>query len=139
MRIGIDKTKVPAEQAPESARALAKLLDIDTKAYVKAVSQAGPKAFVEALVLRDEDTRTISQAAVEKIPGAVGLADERPLAPTRDFATEILGRVGPATAEIVEKSGGTDQARRPGRPVGTPGALRRDARGDARDGRGGGG
>ncbi len=110
MRIGIDKTKVPAEQAPESARALAKLLDIDTKAYVKAVSQAGPKAFVEALVLRDEDTRTISQAAVEKIPGAVGLAEERPLAPTRDFATEILGRVGPATAEIVEKSGGTVRA-----------------------------
>ncbi|HYN57405.1 MAG TPA: penicillin-binding transpeptidase domain-containing protein, partial [Motilibacterales bacterium] len=106
MRIGIDKTKVPAEQAPESARDLAELLDIDTKAYVKAVSGAGAKAFVEALVLRDEDTSGISQAEVEEIPGAVGLADQRPLAPTRDFATEILGRVGPATAEIVEKSGG---------------------------------
>ena len=106
MRLGIDKTKIPAEQAEDSARDLAELLDIDTTDYVKAVSQAGPKAFVEALVLRNEDTSGISQAEVEEIPGAVGLADERPLAPTRDFATEILGRVGPATAEIVEKSGG---------------------------------
>jgi cell division protein FtsI/penicillin-binding protein 2 len=122
MRLGIDKTRVSAEQAPESARDLAELLDIDTEAYVKAVSQAGPKAFVEALVVRDEDTRGISQSAVEEITGAVGLAGERPLAPTRDFATEILGRVGPATAEIVEKSGGTI---RPGDQVGLSGLQAR--------------
>ena len=107
MRIGIDKTKVPAGQAADSARDLAELLDIDSSAYVKAVTQAGPKAFVEALVLRDEDTSGLSPTEVEAIPGAVGIADERPLAPTRDFATAILGRVGPATAEIVEKSGGS--------------------------------
>lgn len=110
MRIGIDKTKVPADQAADSARDLAELLDIDSTAYVKAVTQAGPKAFVEALVLRDEDTSGLSPSDVEAIPGAVGIADERPLAPTRDFATAILGRVGPATAEIVEKSGGSIRA-----------------------------
>jgi cell division protein FtsI/penicillin-binding protein 2 len=110
MRLGIDKTKVPAKEAADSARALAELLDIDATAYVKAVSQAGPKAFVEALVLRNEDTEDLSQEAVEAIPGAVGLATERPLAPTRDFANEILGRVGPATAEIIEKSGGSVRA-----------------------------
>ena len=110
LRIGIDKTKVPAEEAAESARDLAELLDIDPTAYAKAVKAAGPKAFVEALVLRDEDTTDLSQAAVEAIPGAVGLAEERPLAPTRDFASEILGRVGPATAEIVEKSEGSVRA-----------------------------
>ena len=110
LRIGIDKTKVPADEAADSARDLAELLDIDPGAYVKAVKAAGPKAFVEALVLRDEDTKELSQAAVEAIPGAVGLAEERPLAPTRDFASEILGRVGPATAEIVEKSGGSVRA-----------------------------
>jgi cell division protein FtsI/penicillin-binding protein 2 len=110
MRLGIDKTKVPADEAADSARALAELLDIDVKAYVKAVTQAGPKAFVEALVLREDDTEKLSQEAVEAIPGAVGLADERPLAPTRDFANEILGRVGPATAEIIEKSGGRVRA-----------------------------
>ncbi len=110
MRLGIDKTKVPTGQAADSARELAELLDIDADAYVKAVTQAGPKAFVEALVLRDEDTEGLSQAAVEAIPGAVGLAAERPLAPTRGFANEILGRVGPATAEIIEESGGAVRA-----------------------------
>ncbi len=110
MRIGIDKTRVPAEEAAESARALATLLDIDPKAYTRAVTQAGPKAFVEALVLRDEDAAEISQSAVEAIPGAIGLAGELPLAPTRDFATEILGRVGPATAEIVAASDGAIRA-----------------------------
>ena len=122
MRIGIDKTKVPAADAEESARALATLLDIDPKAYAKAVTQAGPKAFVEAIVLRDEDARELSQAAVEAIPGAVGLADERPLGPTRDFATEILGRVGPATAEIVEASDGRV---RPGDQAGLSGLQAR--------------
>ena len=110
MRIGIDKTKVPADEAADSARDLAELLDIDPGPYAKAVKAAGPKAFVEALVLRDDDTKDLSREAVEAIPGAVGLAGERPLAPTRDFASEILGRVGPATAEIVEKSGGSVRA-----------------------------
>jgi cell division protein FtsI/penicillin-binding protein 2 len=122
MRLGIDKTKVPADEAADSARALAELLDIDAKAYEKAVKAAGPKAFVEALVLRDKDTKALSQEAVESIPGAVGLADERPLAPTRDFAGEILGRVGPATAEIVEKSGGSVK---PGDQVGLSGLQAR--------------
>ena len=122
MRLGIDKTKVPADEAADSARALAELLDIDAKAYEKAVKAAGPKAFVEALVLRDKDTKALSQEAVEAIPGAVGLADERPLAPTRDFAGEILGRVGPATAEIVEKSGGSVK---PGDQVGLSGLQAR--------------
>ena len=100
----------------------------------KAVKAAGPKAFVEALVLRNDDAQELSQAAVEAIPGAVGIAEERPLAPTRDFASEILGRVGPATAEIVEKSGGSVragdqvglsglQARYDDRLGGTPGVV----------------
>ncbi len=122
MRIGIDRTKVPADEAEASARALAKVLDIDPKSYARAVTKAGPKAFVEALVLRDEDAGEISQEAVEAIPGAVGLAGELPLAPTRDFATEILGRVGPATAEIVEASEGSV---RPGDQVGLSGLQAR--------------
>lgn len=122
MRIGIDKTKVPAEDAAQSARDLAELLEIDPKAYAKAVTQAGPKAFVEALVLRAEDSSEISQADVEAIPGAIGLAGELPLAPTRDFAAEILGRVGAATAEIVEASDGRV---RPGDQVGLSGLQAR--------------
>lgn len=122
MRIGIDKTRVPAEDVPASARALATLVDIDRDAYIKTVEQAGPKAFVEAVVLREADAAELGQAAVEAIPGAIGVADELPLAPTRDFATEILGRVGPATAQVVEESEG---AVLPGEQVGLSGLQAR--------------
>ena len=37
VRFGIDKTRVPAEQATESARALALLLDVDPAAYATRV------------------------------------------------------------------------------------------------------
>ncbi len=122
MRVGIDKTKVPAEDAAASARALADLVGIDPQAYADAVEKAGPKAFVEAIVLREADAAEIGQAAVEAIPGAVGKADELPLAPTRDFAPEILGRVGPATAEVIEESGGVVL---PGEEVGLSGLQAR--------------
>ncbi len=110
VRFGIDKTRVPAEQATESARALALLLDVDPAAYATRVEQAGPKAFVEALTLRAPDAKELDSSAVAAIPGAVGLADEVALAPTRDFAAAILGRAGPATAEIIEESDGTVRA-----------------------------
>ena len=45
-----------------------------------------------------------------------------PLAPTREFAAAILGRVGPATAEIVKKSEGAVQ---PGDEVGLSGLQSR--------------
>ncbi len=122
MRIGIDRTRVPAEEAAGSARALARLVGIDPDTYAARVKKAGPKAFVEAVVLRAADADEIGQAAVEAIPGAIGIADELPLAPTRDFAAEILGRVGPATAEIIEGSGGSVL---PGEQVGLSGLQAR--------------
>jgi cell division protein FtsI/penicillin-binding protein 2 len=109
MRIGIDKTRVPAAQAAASARALAELLDIDADDYEAAVKKAGAKAFVVALVLREAEAAELRQA-VEEIPGAVGLADELPLPPTRGFAAALLGGVGEATAEIVAESGGRIRA-----------------------------
>jgi cell division protein FtsI/penicillin-binding protein 2 len=122
MRIGIDKTRVPAEEAPDSARALATLVGIDPDGYAETVEKAGPRAFVEAVVLREADAEAIGQAAVEAIPGAIGIADELPLAPTRDFATEILGRVGPATAQVIEESEGSVL---PGEQVGLSGLQAR--------------
>ena len=110
VRFGIDKTRVPKEQASASARALAALLGIDPAGFAKRVEQAGPKAFVEALVLRAAAAKEVDTSAVAAIPGAVGLDDEVALPPTRDFAAAILGRAGPATAEIIDASGGTVRA-----------------------------
>lgn len=106
VRFGIDKTQVPDGRAAASARRLADLLDVDASSFAERVAAAGDKAFVEALVLRKEDVTPQVGGGYSEIAGARGIADEMPLAPTRDFARPILGSVGPVTAEMVEESAG---------------------------------
>lgn len=108
VRFGIDKTRIPAAQAVPGARRLARMLDVEEAPYARRVAKSGPRAFVEALVVREADAAGIG--SVEHIPGAVGISDEIPLAPTRDFAAPLLGDVGPVTAEMVEKSEGELEA-----------------------------
>lgn len=110
VRIGIDKTAVPAAEQDASAKKLAKLVDIDADSYAARVAAAGAKAFVEAIVLRDDSERTVTNEAVRAIEGALLKTDMLPLAPTRAFARPILGTVGEATAEIVEQSKGSIKA-----------------------------
>jgi cell division protein FtsI/penicillin-binding protein 2 len=106
VRFGIDRAQVAAAAAPESARRLAQVLDIDAPAYVKQVTKAGPKAFVQALVLRRPAVGSALLGKVTGIPGARAISDHVPLAPSREFAAAILGTVGPATKEIIDKSDG---------------------------------
>ena len=106
VRLGIDKTQVKAAEAVASAREVAAFLDIDAADLAKRVEAAGDKAWVEALVLRQEDVPARLGDTFDAIPGAGVLADEIPLAPTREFARPILGTVGPVTAEIIEESKG---------------------------------
>ncbi|OFI36558.1 penicillin-binding protein [Arthrobacter sp. SW1] len=109
MRVGIDKTKVDAAKVDSSARALAKLAGLDVEAYAKQAAASGPQAFVEGIVLRGF-TAEITEAKLKAIPGAVALPDTMPLAPTRTFARPILGSVGQASAEQIEKSKGALKA-----------------------------
>ncbi|MFC4615926.1 penicillin-binding transpeptidase domain-containing protein [Cellulomonas algicola] len=104
-RVGVDKTLVDAAGQDAAARALGAALALDVEAYVQRVAAAGPKAFVEAIVVRDGDPQYDVDALVAT-PGVRAVADTIPLAPTRRFARPILGTVGSATAEIVEKSEG---------------------------------
>ncbi|WP_253465252.1 penicillin-binding transpeptidase domain-containing protein [Paenarthrobacter sp. A20] len=108
-RVGIDKTKVPAEQADASARAMAALLGLDAEEYAKQVAASGPQAFVEGLVLRAY-TADITEARIKAIPGGVSILDSMALAPTRTFARALLGSVGQASAEQIEKSNGVLRA-----------------------------
>ena len=125
VRIGIDKTKVPAEQAGTSARALAALINIDPEAYAKRVESAGAQAFVLGLVVRSDADGTLSDAQLGAVAGAVQLESTLSLGPTRTFGQPLLGVVGEATAEIVEKSKGSVKA---GDVVGLSGlALRYDS------------
>ncbi|ASR55940.1 penicillin-binding protein [Cellulomonas sp. PSBB021] len=108
-RIGIDKTFLPADEAGAAARGLAAALDLDADAYAARVESAGERAFVEAIVVRADDGY-YDVSALRELPGVNAVADSIPLAPTRTFARPILGTVGAATAEIIEKSDGAVQA-----------------------------
>lgn len=107
-RVGLDKPQVDPEDQEDSARELAELLDIDADGFAAAVEAAGEQAFVEALVVRASDTRTVADLRrdLADVEGARMVPDARPLAPTRDFARPVLGVAGPATEEVVEASGG---------------------------------
>ena len=106
IRVGIDKTRIEASGLESSSAALAELVGIDPAAYTEQVMGAGEQAFVEAIVLRDNEDRAVSDEEIDAIAGASGIPDTMSLAPTRTFARELLGSVGPATAELVEQSEG---------------------------------
>ncbi|WP_372729329.1 penicillin-binding transpeptidase domain-containing protein [Nocardioides sp.] len=133
VRFGIDRTQVPARRAAASAKRLAALVDIAAAPYAARVKAAGEKAFVEAIVFREGEVPS-ELAGIDAIPGARGVPDELPLAPTRQFAAPLLGSVGPVTAEMIEKEPerfevGDDaglsglQARYDEQLQGTPGAI----------------
>jgi cell division protein FtsI/penicillin-binding protein 2 len=132
-RVGIDKTQLDGADAAQSARALARLVGVDVNPFVKAVKAAGAQAFVEAIVYRQEELPAEVTTGASAIPGARIIAGTLPLAPTRDFAAPLLGRVGPVTAEVIAEHpeyhpGDTAglsglQARYDERLRGTPGVL----------------
>lgn len=115
--VGIDKTTIGSADPAASAAKLAQLVGVDEAAYVKQVQAAGPQAFVSAITLR-QDGRTITDQQIAAIPGARGVPDSLPLAPTRTFARPVLGSVAEASAEQIQKAGGALKA---GDVVGTGG------------------
>jgi cell division protein FtsI/penicillin-binding protein 2 len=120
--IGIDKSKVSGEKAKASAVRLAKVIKINSKAYAKKVAAAGNSAFVTAIVLRMDAPNLPLGSRIRAIPGALSIRTGQMLAPTRDFARPIIGIVGEATKEEVDKSGGAVVA---GDQVGLAGLQKR--------------
>jgi cell division protein FtsI/penicillin-binding protein 2 len=122
LRVGIEKTTLKPGEATRSATSLARLTGIDARGFVKQVTAAGPKAFVQGIVYRRNDVPTNVLGALTGIPGARAISDRLPLAPTKDFASAILGTVGPATAELVKDGNGRIKA---GDDVGISGLQKR--------------
>ena len=121
-RIGIDKSKVSSDKAKASAIRLAKVVKINAKAYAANVAAAGNDAFVLAIVLRMDAPDLPLASRIRAIPGALSIRTSQMLAPTRDFARPIIGTVGEATKEDIEKSGGAIVA---GDQVGLTGLQKR--------------
>lgn len=132
-RIGIDKTHLlnelaadgeeptddeVSEAAAESATALAEALDLDIDTFVDRVQAAGDRAWVEFIVLRDDDETDIPSDEITEIPGAVAREDTMVLGPTATFARSLLGSYGEPSAEQVENSDGEMTA---GTPTGLSG------------------
>ncbi len=106
VRFGVDRTKVGAAGAPDSARRLAQMVGLDVAPYVKQVKAAGPKAFVQAIAFRKDEVPAAVLAGYQDIKGVDAIADDIPLGITKDFAAPILGTVGPVTAEIIQDNPG---------------------------------
>lgn len=119
-RYGLDKANTPPEQVGEYAERIAAALGLDPASFRATAEAMGPSAFVQGLTVREGEEHLHVAPEFAEIPGALRVADELPLAPTRTFARDILGVVGEATAEIIEASEGSVRA---GDRVGLSGLL----------------
>ncbi|MDJ0317665.1 penicillin-binding transpeptidase domain-containing protein [Arthrobacter antibioticus] len=104
--VGINKEGLDDSEAEASANQLAGLLGIDAAAYTAKVKAYGPIAFVDALTLREEAFKALDQEKFNAIKGILATESTMPLAPSRSFASAILGTVREATAEDIKKSKG---------------------------------
>lgn len=103
-RVGIDKARVPADQAEVAARRLAAAYQVDADKYAAAVRSAGAQQFVEALTVR---ANFPEPAGWRQIPGAISVPVRRSVAIDRELAPELIGVVGEATPQQIADSHGT--------------------------------
>ena len=103
-RVGLQRDKVARH--PRLRRRARRSGRRQPRALARAVRGAGPKQFVEAITLREGDYRRVEDA-LDAVPAALAVQTEAPLAESRGFARALLGGVGPATAEQLERLGDT--------------------------------
>lgn len=106
LQVGLDKTRLETDELDAAARDMAALVDIDADQYADQVAGAGVDAFVVAIVLREDGSRTITDEQINAIAGGLATPGTLELGPTRTFARELLGRVGEPTAEMIAASDG---------------------------------
>ncbi len=110
-----------ATDLPATAARVAALVEVDGAALLARARSARPDAFVDVVTLRRERYDEVRDQ-LRPLPGVVLREGVRQLAPTAAFARSLLGSVGPATAEVVEQSGGRV---RPDQTVGLSGLQER--------------
>ncbi|MCF6744932.1 penicillin-binding protein [Blastococcus sp. KM273128] len=101
VRVGVDPAQVT--DLPALAAGLSAATGIAAEEIVADVEAAPEGQFVPVIDLRRPQFEQI-RAQVFDLPGAVFPTDTRLLAPSSRFAVALLGRVGPATAELLEES-----------------------------------
>jgi cell division protein FtsI/penicillin-binding protein 2 len=101
VNVGVDPGQVT--DLPALAAALSAATGIPAEDITADVQAAPPGQFVPVITLRRPQFEAI-RAQVYDLPGAVFPTDTRLLAPSPRFASALLGRVGDATAEVIEET-----------------------------------
>ncbi len=100
VNVGVDTAQVT--DLPSLAAGLSAATGIAAEEIVADVEAAPDGQFVPVITLRRPDFEAI-RAQVYDLPGAVFPTSSRLLAPRARFASALLGRVGEATAEVIEE------------------------------------
>ena len=101
VNVGVDPAQVT--DLPALAAALSAATGIPAEEIVADVEAAPAGQFVPVITLRRPAFEAI-RAAVFDLPGAVFPTETRLLTPSPRFALALLGRVGAATAEVIEET-----------------------------------
>jgi cell division protein FtsI/penicillin-binding protein 2 len=101
VNVGVDTSKVTDVQA--LAQGLAAATGASAEKIVANVQAAPAGQFVPVITLRRPAFEAV-RAQIYDLPGAVFPTATRLLAPSPTFASALLGRVGEATAEVIEES-----------------------------------
>src|SRR3954452_20264477 len=80
VNVGLDKPALGGADPADSASKLAQLVGVDPAAFAQQVAATGPDAFVPAITLREDGSRTITDQQISAIPGARAIPDSLPLA-----------------------------------------------------------
>jgi cell division protein FtsI/penicillin-binding protein 2 len=122
VNVGVDPGQVT--DLPALAAALSGATGVAADEITADVQAAPAGQFVPVITLRRPAFEAI-RAQVFDLPGAVFPTDTRLLAPSAGFAEALLGRVGAATAEILEESAEDGEPRyAAGDQLGTSGLQR---------------
>jgi cell division protein FtsI/penicillin-binding protein 2 len=101
VNVGVDPGQVT--DLPSLAAGLSAATGVAAEEITADVQAAQPGQFVPVITLRRPDFEAV-RAQVFDLPGAVFPTETRSLAPTSRFALGLLGRVGAATAEVLEEA-----------------------------------
>ncbi len=101
VNVGVDTGQVT--DLPALASALSAATGVSAEEITADVQAAPAGQFVPVITLRRPDFEAV-RAQVFDLPGAVFPTETRLLAPSPRFASALLGRVGAATAEVLEET-----------------------------------
>lgn len=106
--VGIQPRRLTADPAPTYA-ALAAITKVDVVALKKQVAAAKPDGFVPVVKYTSEQFAALD-AKLRPLPGVVFQNDAEISSASTGFARALLGRVGEASAEVLDHAGGQFQA-----------------------------